>query len=80
MAVHAHFAVAVEVVEQDVIAGELVLVGRDLLAEQGELGSPLPTGLPLASVKSPKTWSYVRFSLMMYRTCLMGLRRRRGPG
>ena len=32
VAVHADLAVAVEVVEQDEIAGELVVVGRDLFA------------------------------------------------
>ena len=32
MAVHTHFAVAIEVVQQDVIAGKLVLVGSNLFA------------------------------------------------
>ena len=48
MAVHADLAVAVEVVEQHVVAGELVLVGGDGFSPYiARLGSPLPAGLPL---------------------------------
>src|ERR1017187_148476 len=38
VAVDAYFAVAVEVVEDDILACKSMLVGRDLLAEDGDLG------------------------------------------
>ena len=38
VAVDADFAVAEEVIEQDELFGELVMVGRDLAAEDGEAG------------------------------------------
>ena len=51
MAVHADFAIAEEIVEQDELAGQRVMVGSDLLAEDGE--ARVTVALP----RSPSTWS-----------------------
>ena len=49
MAVGRDVAVAIEVVEQHELVGQLVVVGRDFSPNISRLGSPLPRGM------SPKT-------------------------
>src|SRR5438874_13711104 len=38
VSVHADLAVAIEVVQQDVLAGELMVIGRDAVTVDGEIG------------------------------------------
>ena len=56
MPVHADLAVAVEVVQEHVVAGKLVLVGSDFFAVHRELGIAVADQTS-SSVMSPKTWS-----------------------
>src|SRR5438874_12191570 len=38
VSVHADLPVAIEVVQQDVLAGELMVIGRDVVTVDGEIG------------------------------------------
>src|SRR5437867_12173142 len=54
VSIHAHFAIAIKIIKQDIVAGQLMLVGRHIFAVHNEIGISVSRRLALGILEIAK--------------------------